>query len=108
MDTPQIPPVPTHRKVNPAYESIIPLELHTDMGVYRVRIWRTEDEPFAMSDPQDFAQVVQKFKNQLTAKTKEELVKQIALSIVSVGRVAAVEILVAETRRGIVFYPDWS
>ena len=110
MPTSEILPVPTHtanREALAVHESIIPLELHTDMGVFKIRIWRAEDTPFAISDPHDFAEVVQKFKEPLTAKTAVELRKQICEAIVSVGRVSAIEVLVAETRRGIVYYPTW-
>lgn len=100
-----LPALPSRTTPVSRHESIIPLELHTDMGVFKTRIWRIESTPFAVSDPMEFAAVVKRFKEPLTAKSPHDLMRQIAEAITAIGGVRKVEVLIAETRRGIIHYP---
>ncbi len=89
------------------HESVTPFELHTDHGVYFIRVWRTELTPFSLGDLVALRDATKHLSGPTKIVSRPEMVAEIAKILGAIERVSAVEVLVADTGRGIVWYPDW-
>lgn len=97
---------------NPINESMTPLRIQFGLGeneFLKVRVWRTESEPFSLGENQDlFDMIGDLCKEKPEFTTINDLVKFVAEKISVMDRIAAVEVLVGDTGTGIVHYPDWN